>query len=251
VRKISIAWPVVIFVVIVVFLVILGYSFFSIWTHKGDAGGQAYGAFLAYVATSISVLVTLVYVYLTREALKTAQQANEEQRREWEQRVNVTLKFWIPITQPSPTDTKPLHLMPNVRYPRFSCVIWNYSEQSVLIHWIEITDIHSAVEENCILKPVEQVIQQHQTLEIDIEWELFRFLCNPEAFTPQMLRLEKDSKILKINIRYSDWRQQQTKSEDICYKFYGDDEDEMDGPALYGNMISVNKRQVKYDESEN
>lgn len=221
------------------------------WHKRGDAFAQAEGSLLVFIAAAISVLVTLAFIYLTRRAVEAAQQANDEQRKEWEQRVNVTPKFWIPVTQPDLADSKPLQYMSNLRYPRISCVIWNYSEQSVLIHWIQITDINSTREQNCIFKPMEQVIQPHQTIETDIEWELFRFLCNPDAAILSMLHLGKASKILKINIHYSDWRQQQTKSDGIFYKFYGDGDEEEDGPKLYGNMISVNKKQVKCDEPEN
>lgn len=139
--KRSFVWPAVIFSGIVVLLFVLGYSFFPVW-RKGDNGAEAYGAFLSYAATSIALLVTLVYVFLTLETLKTAHESIALQREQWAQHLRADPQFWlIERAQPRTNPKLLTHGMGAVVSYRhiLDLYIWNSAEQSFRITAVEIT----------------------------------------------------------------------------------------------------------------
>ncbi len=203
--------PIVSLLLIVVIFVVLGYPFFPIWRHKADNGAQAYGAFLSYVATAATVLVTLIYVYFTRESLKEAQHANKLQAEQWSQRVTIKPKFWLLAkglaVHEFPFASNGERIFPPCHYDAFEMVIWNYSEQSFLVHAIEL-DIHTNSGRRTRVRDVNAVVRPHDTIKIDISSEIFNLICDTAA---PMAKVLVDSLLpspfsLISAIRYTDWQ---------------------------------------------
>lgn len=247
-------WPAITLVAATIVFVVLAASFFLVWKCFGKGEAQTYGAFLSFAASAITALITLIYVFYTRRSLETADAAIKLQHQQWEQRVDVVPKFWIPLEQPISAKNKSLRFLDNIKYPQFSCVIWNYSEQSMLVRGIQIKDVTNGEQPEARFLPVDEVVKPHETLQKDIEYDLFTFLCNPDAAHCEQLRLADSAKVLKMEIFYVDWRGDH-RSSAIYYKFYGPNLDDISnvnaGPKLIGDRIVVDKQKVQCDEFKN
>jgi hypothetical protein len=195
------------------------YDFIHRWHTRGDIFVQAEGSLLTFIAACMSVLVTLAFIYLTRRSVEAAQQANEEQRKEWEQRVNVSPKFWIGRTAsndwflPAPPGTNAL--TPIGPIDGFSCVVWNYSDQSVLIEDIcaepadELIPGQKFIELNCVLKP-------HSDQAIDITLTVMGLISDTKNLHQNrrvLKQVPNQSSRLKLSLQYTDWQHQSVRSE--------------------------------------
>lgn len=213
-----IKWSVIGLGIVCLMLFGLGCSFFPVWRHKHEDGAEAYGAFLQFVAASLSTIITLIYVYYTRKALTEAQRANRRQWKEWQQKVTVKPKFWIAyqgsrnwhLTVPGTNRLNDLGV-----YLGFVCVVWNYSEQSVLIESIRVERVDVPIGA-LDLTAIRKVLKPHTDESFDITGQVMSQLSKMSQMNLVAGTLDSEpdeSGQFRISLTYTDWQHSEALSD--------------------------------------
>lgn len=235
--------PVCFFALIIVIFLALGYSFFPIWRGKGNNDAQAYAAFLSYVATATTVLVTLIYVYFTRESLLAAKSAVDLQREQWQRSTATEPRFWIEkkrIEGSFALGQTSTGALDEFRFEDFDCVIWNYSDKSILVSRINLTPTDG---EDSRHIAVQQVVRPHTVERFRIGLDLLQ-LYVPDITSSSRGVLEAyivlsayasqlGQKNILLSLDYSDWMHRDTKSETLDFSIRKATQEESRHPAAF------------------
>jgi len=216
------------------------WGFFHVW-QKGDEKAQAFSGLLAFIASFISSIATVVYVYLTNASLRKAQASitlqQEEleqmkssvdlQRREWEQKVRVFPQFWITTAgatvwhKPHPQYPTGPQVQPLQFNKHFIVNVWNYSEQSFLVESIRIQRSDVGMVPNQQTKEVQIVVKPHSVGEDDVSHLVMPVLTQSMAVrSPGLMTNDLDkSARLFVRLVYSDWSQKHSETEIREFEF--------------------------------
>jgi len=224
-----------------------GVRYFNwLWKTHDDKAAQTEGVLLSFLVSGVSALITLGFIYLTRRSLEAAQDAiglqqqsldaterlielerdslkavkdaTSLEREKWSKQVSVEPRFWL-----SPAG-KTVHNFPligpqhhgPVPYDAYELVIWNYSEQSFLVHSAEFV-VQFLDGPKIQVVQIGKVVQPHRTLEVNVAANIFALIFKGHTASPYQLRqnLPVGQFTLISSIRYTDWQATNKKADDL------------------------------------
>jgi hypothetical protein len=210
----------------------------------GDEKAQALSGLLAFIASVLSALATIFYVFLTNLALvetqesislqqkqlDQAREAVELQRREWEQKVRVFPQFWLEADgtgntawyKRDPQYPAGNRIIPLQMRDGFNLRIWNYSEQSFLVESIHLQRADLAMVPNQHVLDLNLVVRPHSVEAVSVSSHIMRLLTQTVVMAPPDNVMEKDlDRQARIFVRliFSDWSQKQALTEIREFEF--------------------------------
>jgi hypothetical protein len=209
-------------------------AFLFEWQRGGDLHAQAFGNLLCFFAASITAVVTLVYLHISRRSLATAESAIDLQREQWEMRMTVKPRFWL-VPQPE-NIAKPIqityrhdvaegyvkgsgnshHYYSSLDWPVLMLDVWNDGERSMRVSslkmWVRGESGLS------ITRPmIGFVVAPNELKHYPVTEEVAALVFRRRTFEPRFERAPCDETVIGVRLYYSDWRDDDHASHDMYY----------------------------------
>jgi len=191
--------PAWLFVAIAIFVLsttaIGAIDFVHRWHIHGDSFAQAEGTLLTFIAASVSVLVTLAFIYLTRrsvevaqnaivlqrQSLSVAENAIELERQKWDSQLRVEPRFWLALSNDSDRSC-PVYYgqgpsgAPITDWaPQIMCYVWNPGQQSFRVSSVNLRLKADRKFNNSEIVP-DMVVPPHSVSSVEITKKLIALL---------------------------------------------------------------------------